>query len=196
MLVELYSIFQRLYEKDLNRKYRKKCLVGEKSRFYNSAGIVTDKDKTGISLGDNCHIKGELINISGEGKLQMGDWCYLGENSTLWNSGADLIVGDRVLIAKDVFIANNNTHPIDPLERHNHYKAIISTGHPKDIDLDAKAIVIEDDVWIGCHSIVLKGVTIGKGSIVAAGSVVTKDVPAYTMVGGNPAVVIKKIKER
>lgn len=196
MLVELYSIFQRLYEKDLNRKYRKKCLVGEKSRFYHSAGIVTDKDKTGISLGDNCHIKGELINISGEGKLQIGDWCYLGENSTLWNSGADLIVGDRVLIAKDVFIANNNTHPIDPLERHNHYKAIISTGHPKDIDLDAKAIVIEDDVWIGCHSIVLKGVTIGKGSIVAAGSVVTKDVPAYTMVGGNPAVVIKKIKER
>lgn len=55
-----------------------------------------------------------------------------------------------------------------------------------------KPVVIEDHVWIGTKSIILKGVTIGEGSIVAAGSVVTKDVPAYTLVAGNPAKVIKE----
>ena len=53
------------------------------------------------------------------------------------------------------------------------------------------AIIIEDEVWLGDDSIILLGVTIGKGAIVAAGSVVTKDVPPYTIVGGNPAKFIK-----
>jgi acetyltransferase-like isoleucine patch superfamily enzyme len=55
-------------------------------------------------------------------------------------------------------------------------------------------IVIEDDVWIGMNSVILKGVTIGKGSVVAACSVVTKDVPPMTLVGGNPAKIVKKIE--
>ena len=53
-------------------------------------------------------------------------------------------------------------------------------------------VVIEDDVWIGTRSIILPGVTIGKGSVIAAGSVVTKDVPPYNLVGGIPAKIIKK----
>ena len=52
--------------------------------------------------------------------------------------------------------------------------------------------MIEDDVWIGANAIVLKGVTIGEGSIIAAGAVVTKNVPAYSLVGGNPAKVIRE----
>ena len=56
-----------------------------------------------------------------------------------------------------------------------------------------KPIVIEDDVWIGCRAIALPGVIIGKNSVVAAGSVVTKNVPPNTMVGGNPAKLIKNI---
>ena len=55
-------------------------------------------------------------------------------------------------------------------------------------------IVIEDDVWIGARVIILKGVTIGKGSIIGAGSVVTKDVEPYSIVGGNPAKLIRKRK--
>jgi maltose O-acetyltransferase len=56
---------------------------------------------------------------------------------------------------------------------------------------DLKSVVIEDDVWIGTRAIILPGVTVHHGSIIAAGAVVTKDVPEYAIVGGNPAKVIK-----
>lgn len=67
-------------------------------------------------------------------------------------------------------------------------------GHSIEYDgyISVKPIVIEDDVWIGTKAIILKGVTIGEGSIVAAGSVVTKDVPSHSLVAGNPAKVIKE----
>ena len=57
----------------------------------------------------------------------------------------------------------------------------------------SKPIIIEDDAWLATRCMVLKGVTIGKGAVVAAGAVVTKDVPPYTMVAGVPAKAIKKI---
>ena len=59
-------------------------------------------------------------------------------------------------------------------------------------NLTAKPIIIEDKVWIGASATILKGVTIGKGSIIAANSVVTKDVPEFTLVGGNPAKIIRQ----
>jgi galactoside O-acetyltransferase len=58
-----------------------------------------------------------------------------------------------------------------------------------------KPVVIEDDVWIGCRSIVLKGVRIGRGAVIAAGSVVTKDIPAGAIAGGVPARVLSTVKE-
>lgn len=57
---------------------------------------------------------------------------------------------------------------------------------------DDQDVVIEDDVWIGCNAIILKGVTIGTGAVIAAGAVVTKDVAPYSIVGGNPAKLIRK----
>lgn len=193
MLLELCSVVELLLVKELNRKFHKKCQIGENTLFYKTATVLTDKEKDGIKIGTNCHIRGELINVSGKGSLIIGDWCYLGEGSTLWSSGADIIIGDRVLIAKDVFISNNNSHPIEANARHEHYKHIVTKGHPLQSDLHGKMIKIEDDVWIGCKSIILKGVTVGKGSIVAAGSVVTKDVPEGVMVAGNPAKMVKKL---
>ena len=59
--------------------------------------------------------------------------------------------------------------------------------------MEYKPITIGDDVWIGCNSIILKGVKIGNGSIVAAGSVVTKSVPPFSLVAGNPAKIVKEL---
>ena len=127
------------------------------------------------------------------GKINIGNFCYVGEGTHIWS--AKLIkIGDRVLIAHNCNIFDSNTHPIDHNQRHEHYKCIITKGHPSFIDLQEKNIIIKDDAWIGANSIILKGVTIGEGAVIGAGSVVTKDVPPYTVVAGNPAKIIKKIE--
>jgi acetyltransferase-like isoleucine patch superfamily enzyme len=93
-------------------------------------------------------------------------------------------IGDDTLIAGDVAIFDNISHPISPAKRLA--RAPITAG-------DVAPVVIGRNVWIGIGSIVLRGVTIGDNSIVAAGSVVTKSVPPNTLVAGNPAVPIKEI---
>ena len=87
------------------------------------------------------------------------------------------------------------SHPIDPVERHKHFVHIIQKGYPRDIDLKSKPVVIENDVWIGCNSVILSGVKIGQSAIVGAGAVVTKDVPSWTIVAGNPARIIRRITQ-
>jgi acetyltransferase-like isoleucine patch superfamily enzyme len=147
-----------------------------------------------IWVGDGTHIKGELVVFGHGGLIKMGRDCYIGEASRIW-SAVEIIIGDRVLIAHSVNIFDNLTHPISADARHRHYLEIISTGFPREPSylLNEKPISIEDDVWIGAVAIVLPGVTIGKGAIVGAGSVVTKNVPPYTIVAGNPARVIREI---
>jgi maltose O-acetyltransferase len=90
-------------------------------------------------------------------------------------------IGDNVLIAHDVNIHDGNAHSLDPVERHAHYRHIIERGHPRVANempgVDSEPIVIEDDVWISFGVTILKGVRIGAGSVIAARSIVTDDVP-------------------
>ncbi len=111
----------------------------------------------------------------------------------MW-AAASLRIGNRVLIAHNVTVLDNLTHSLDPVARHAHYKAIVQQGHPTRIDLGAQAVEIQDDAWIGCQSVILRGVTIGTGAVVGAGSVVTRDVPPFTLVVGNPAHEVRKLE--
>jgi len=108
---------------------------------------------------------------------------HLGNNSSIginaWLT-AYVRIGNDVLMARDVIILTAN-HRFDDISMPIHAQGTE----------DYKPVVIEDDVWIGCRAIILPGVTIGKGSIIGAGAVVTKDVPPYSIVGGNPARVIR-----
>jgi acetyltransferase-like isoleucine patch superfamily enzyme len=91
---------------------------------------------------------------------------------------------------------DSNLHPISPNRRLQ--DAInFSMGIFPDVytNIPNSPLVIHDSVWIGVSSIILKGVTIGKGAIIGAGSVVTKDVPPWTIVAGNPASIIREILE-
>jgi acetyltransferase-like isoleucine patch superfamily enzyme len=111
--------------------------------------------------------------------IRVGRNVFVNQNCTFYDLGG-LDIGDDVLIGPNVSLITSG-HPIEPSQRR--------TG------VVAKPIVIERNVWIAAGATVIGGVTVGENSVVAAGSVVTNDVPSNTLVGGNPARVIRSIAE-
>lgn len=128
-----------------------------------------------ICNGHFTMFEGACININSGGVLEVGDKTYM--NASLIQCASYISIGNNCAIAGDVLIQDTDYHPI-----------LDSNGLEKPV---SKPIHIGNKVWIGAKSIILKGVTIGDGAIIAAGSVVTKDVAPYTLVGGNPAKVIR-----
>lgn len=142
-----------------------------------------------ISIGNNSHISGK-INIAfndklyGEPSLNIGSSTFVG-NMCAFAIAKEISVGDNCLIAGEVRIMDNDGHPLDFMKRRNNL--------PTDKE-SVRPVKIGNDVWIGRSAVITKGVTIGDRAIIGTRSVVTKDVPADTVVAGNPAVVIKRLK--
>jgi len=148
-----------------------------------------------LDVGEGTIIDGTIITEFRGAKVTFGKHCYMGGSTII--SACGIEVGDDVLIAWGGTIYDHNSHALKWSERamdvKNHY-----VGGPDIKDwsnVKKDKIKICDKVWIGFNAIILKGVTIGEGAIIASGSVVTKDVPAWTVVGGNPAKVIREIPE-
>lgn len=134
------------------------------------------EDKEKIIIGNHTIVRGELIVFGHGGEIQIGDYCYIGQNTRIW-SAEKVKIGDRVLISHNVNIHDNISHPLDSERRHKHFVEIITKGHPKEnIDLKEDRIEIGDDVWIGYNVSILKGVKIGKNAIIGANAIITKDV--------------------
>lgn len=172
---------------------RATCELGRGAVLYPEARIRNALgDSLAIRIGEFSHIKGELLTFGHGGRITIGRYCFLGHNARIW-SALNIEIGDRTLVSHDVNIFDNLTHPISAKARHEQFRAIIAAGQPKSIDLGEKPVRIGNDVLIGCMSVVLRGVTIGDGAIVGAGSVVTGDLPPWTIAAGNPARVIREI---
>ena len=173
---------------------RSNCILGEKSRIYQQASINNPSAcDANITIGNNTHIVGNLTVWANAGKIVIGDSSFIGENSRVY-SAKYIRIGDRVQIAHGCNIFDNNVHSLDPVKRQKEYINNISVGLVKLFRLEEKEVIIEDDAWLGACVMVLKGVKIGKGAIVGAGSVVTKDIPDYSIAVGNPARVIRSIE--
>jgi len=141
-----------------------------------------------ITIGDDCRIATQITISgrtagSGTPSLEIGDNVDIGWGTGLY-VGTRIIIGDNVRIAGQGTLAGYPGHPLDARRR--------ARGEAED-DHQARDIVLEDDVWLARHVVVNAGVTIGQGTVVAAGSVVTKDLPAGVLAGGVPARVIKAI---
>lgn len=114
---------------------------------------------------------------AGGNEIRVGRNVFINQNCTFYDLGG-LDIGDDVMIGPNVSLITAS-HPLDPSQR-----SAVTIGNP---------IVIERNVWIAAGAIVIGGVTVGENSVVAAGSVVAKNVPPNTLVGGNPARVIRSI---
>ncbi|MEX2170253.1 MAG: WcaF family extracellular polysaccharide biosynthesis acetyltransferase [Pirellulales bacterium] len=126
----------------------------------------------GARIGQGVVIKPH-VRIKYPWRLSIGDHCWIGQGSWIDNI-ADVAIGSHVCISQNTYLCTGN---------HDHRR--------KTFDLTALPIVVENGAWVAASSLLLPGVTVGANAVVAAGSVVTKDVPAGTMVGGNPARPIK-----
>jgi acetyltransferase-like isoleucine patch superfamily enzyme len=126
------------------------------------------------------------FNIEPSGVLTVGDDAVL--VGAVFMCAECIAIGNRVVISYNVTIADCDFHPRDPELRKQDAMANAPEGdRTRRPPVVTRPVVIEDDVWIGIGAIVLKGVRIGRGARIAAGSVVTADVPADTAVAGNPA---------
>lgn len=148
---------------EINCLSSKKIILGERVSIGKFA-IIRPTNSYGGEIGEGLKV-GNHSNI--------GPYCYIG-------CSGYIEIGDNVMMSPRVSIYAEN-HVFD------------TTVVPmKEQGVKRQFVKIEDDCWIAANSIILAGVTIGKGSVIAAGSVVTKDVPPYSIVAGVPASVIKQ----
>lgn len=124
-----------------------------------------------------------VFNITTKGsKIIIGN--NVGISGSTLCAKQSITIGDNVLIGSGCLITDSDAHPINWDDR----------LYDRNDKIKISPIVIKDNVFIGARSIILKGVTIGECSVIGAGSVITKDIPPYSLVGGNPAKIIKSLR--
>ena len=154
-----------------------------KNAYIATSAITTDNVNSLIVGSHSRIMKNSVIAIcshSIKSGITIGRNTYIGENNNLRAADGMIFIGDNCMISQGVTIVTSNH-----LIAKNKLIAEQAWTSKK------ASIVIEDDVWIGANAVVLPDVTIHKGAVVAAGSIVTKDVPEYAIVCGNPARIMK-----
>ena len=151
-------------------KLKKNCIIKVNRESQVGGSLIFERDNASVLIGQRTFMQGSII------------------------AAEKVEIGDDVMIAWGVTIIDHNSHSIYFSQR---AQDVINwkVGKKDWTHVKIAPVKICNKVWIGFNSIILKGVTLGEGSIVGAGSVVTKDVPPWTVVAGNPAQVIKRVSE-
>ena len=150
---------------------------GRGSKIYWSVRMDTPPYRL-FSLGRNSVVESYSCINNAVGDVLIGDNTRIGIHNTIIGP---VTIGDNVNLAQGITVTALN-HNFDDTS-----KRIDEQG------ISTKPVIIQDDVWIGANAVILPGVTIGSHAVIAAGAVVTEDVPSYTVVGGVPAKIIRQI---
>lgn len=137
------------------------------------------------SCGKGVYLRPMSSDIKGIENLSVGDGTSIPKGCTFYCTKAPLIIGKKVIFGPKPTIITGD-HRIDIIGKY-----IIDVIDEEKLPENDLPVVIEDDVWGGANVTILKGVTIGRGSVIAAGAVVTKSCPPYSIIGGVPAKVLK-----
>ena len=164
--------------------------LSEGVRLGLAARLLTPGGERRVRIGHDCAIRG-IIRCEGDGRVDIGALVYMGDGAII-SARAKVEIGDATLLAHGVQVFDNDTHPIDAAEREAHFRAILKLGPARDFAIAARRVSIGRRCWVGFGAAVMKGVSVGDDAIVAAGAVVTADVPPGVVVGGNPAHPLKR----
>ena len=146
--------------------------------FRSGVGVVI-QGFSNIRMGHGCGLNRHASLYAARGKMDLGNNVFVGDFSSINANDAFVTIGSNVAIGPMAVVQGAN-HRFDSLDI-----PIVDQGHVESF------VVIEDNVWIGAHAVILPGVRIASGAVVAAGAVVNRDVPANAVVGGVPAKVLK-----
>ncbi|KGJ86543.1 acyltransferase [Colwellia psychrerythraea] len=168
----------------------KSRLKNNPKQLYLYGGLPVVIGSLDIVMGDRVRLAA-MTTISGRAVGQYIPQLIIGDNVGIaWRTsisvGKTIIIGNNVRIAGDCYLAGYPGHPVNAELR--------ALGKP-DEESQVGDIILEDDVWLATGVKVMPGVTIGRGTIVAAGSVVTKSLPSYVLAGGVPAKILKSIED-
>lgn len=200
----LHDQYKHLKQKKHMKEIRPYVELSTESIYSDGFNVNMRNPRAGrkyLSVEAGSVIGGSYVFETDEGEIKIGKRVYIGGG--LFVSRKRIVIEDDVVIAWNCTVCDHNSHSIYWEERKNDvtqvYKDItqkLNFIENKDWShVAAKEIKICSKVWIGHDVTILKGVTIGEGAVVGACSVVTKDVPPYTVVGGNPARVVKNIEK-
>lgn len=187
------KMLQKVRAKIAEKQFCKYAITGKNLSWSEKARCINSGERENVRVGDHGFIGCQIYALFG-GKVSIGDHCYIGMGTSI-QAKERVEIGDNVIISNNVLIVDNNNHSTDPAAR-------LEMSACQDYMTDelwswkyaeSKSIKICDNVWIGRDAAIMKGVTVGAGSIVALGAIVTKDVPAYTIAAGNPAKVVKEL---
>ncbi|GAF04939.1 acyltransferase [Saccharicrinis fermentans] len=163
---------------------------------------VIKENRIYVTIGEKCIIVANFIFESAKGEISIGNNVHIGGANLILRS--KITIGNNVTMAWDITIYDHDSHSIywnyRRKDNEQCYKDYLAYEGNNVINKDwehvnSQPIIISDKVWIGFGVTILKGVTIGEGAIVGAKSVVTKNVPAWCIVAGNPARIVKRLEE-
>jgi len=181
---------------------RSLCRLGQLALPESSSVLATlnfgpdvDARSTSLSLGECSLLRGTVTFAKNGACLLVGSNTAI-NGCTSFSIAERVEIGSNVLISFECILMDHDGHSINPLLRQQDLPDLLG-GRPKAWwNVNASPIRVEDFAWIGARVLILKGVTIGRGAVVAAGSVVTKDVSPFAIVAGNPARQIGQVQER
>ena len=177
----------------LKRKILKntRVSVGDSTKLKWNVQYANHTKNNSFQIGEQSIFEGTFFFDRDNAVISVGDRTFIGSGTKLV-AAAKITIGSDVLISWNCSIVDHDSHSLLFNERKDD---VVNWGRNyKDwSNVKTAEVVVEDKVWIGFNAVILKGIRIGEGAVVAAGSVVTKNVEPYTVVGGNPAKLIKKL---
>jgi acetyltransferase-like isoleucine patch superfamily enzyme len=176
----------------ISEKFRRGANCHPDLKIGLGARLINGGDPGMVSIDGPTAVRG-ILRAEAGGTLTIGKFCYIGDGAII-SARTGISIGTSTLIAHGVQIFDNNSHPTQVFEREVQFRRMLgdkSVVAP--MTIDAAPVTIGERCWVGLNSLVLKGVTIGDDTIIAAASVVTSDLPAGVIAGGSPARILREL---